>query len=166
LPAQFDLGQNYPNPFNPTTQIRSASASGGVIIEMYNILGQLVQTIAQGQYEAGHHHVEFDAHNLGRGVYLYRMTKGSFTAVRKLVVLKKIRCGYAVWRSISCTEYPNYHLGCSCEEAPVKIPAFALASFGVADGHVDSQELILCWARIDGSKKETWHHSCVMHEQR
>jgi len=62
VPNKYELSQNYPNPFNPTTTIRfSLPQQTKLKIDLYNILGQLVETIADGTYEPGYHKVNFDA---------------------------------------------------------------------------------------------------------
>jgi hypothetical protein len=89
IPASYALLQNYPNPFNPSTTIRyDVPERARVHLAIYNVLGQLVLTLADGQLEAGAHRATFDARRLATGVYIYRMTAGSFTAVRKMLLLK------------------------------------------------------------------------------
>jgi hypothetical protein len=89
IPASYALLQNYPNPFNPSTTIRyDVPERARVHLAIYNVLGQLVLTLVDGQLEAGAHRATFDARRLATGVYIYRMTAGSFTAVRKMLLLK------------------------------------------------------------------------------
>ena len=74
IPIEFVLEQNYPNPFNPTTQIRfGLPQPTEVRLEVFNLLGQSVRVLAEGQMSAGYHSVTFDAQNLPSGVYLYRL---------------------------------------------------------------------------------------------
>ena len=62
VPNQYELSQNYPNPFNPSTTIRfSLPKQTQLKINLYNMLGELVETIAEGNYEAGNHKVTFNA---------------------------------------------------------------------------------------------------------
>jgi len=89
VPAAFRLAQNYPNPFNPTTVIRYDLPVDGVVgMKVYDILGKEVVTLVDGFQKAGYHHVSFDASRLATGVYFYRLTAGTFTDVKKLLVVK------------------------------------------------------------------------------
>ena len=89
LPREFALDQNYPNPFNPSTTIRYAlPARSHVTLTIFNTLGQQVATLVEGEVEAGYHEVQFDASRLSSGVYLYRLTAGSFVETRKLVLVR------------------------------------------------------------------------------
>ncbi|MCH8559062.1 MAG: hypothetical protein LAT84_14670, partial [Balneolia bacterium] len=61
LPASLALSQNYPNPFNPTTQIHYALPEAGEVrLEVFNVNGQRVAVLANGQQAAGRHQVSFD----------------------------------------------------------------------------------------------------------
>ena len=92
-PTRFELFQNVPNPFNPSTVIRfHLSRTGPVRLEIFNALGQLVQTLVDGSLPAGIHQVRWDGTNLqGRrvpaGVYLYRLEAAGQSRVRKMVLL-------------------------------------------------------------------------------
>ena len=89
LPEGYELGQNFPNPFNPTTSINfSVPVSGDLTLEVFNILGQRVALLASGYHASGTHTVHFDASQLASGVYVYRMTTGNHTAVRKMMLIK------------------------------------------------------------------------------
>jgi hypothetical protein len=89
LPSSYALHQNYPNPFNPRTQISfSLPQASHVTLEIYNVLGQRVATLADGDLEAGHHTVSWDAAGLASGVYFYRLTAGQFTDRKKMLLLK------------------------------------------------------------------------------
>ena len=93
LPKEFALQQNYPNPFNPTTnfQYSIASAGGGsqlTILKVYDILGREVATLVNEVKQPGEYSVTWDASNEPSGVYICRLSAGSFTEVRKLLLLK------------------------------------------------------------------------------
>lgn len=89
LPNQFALNQNYPNPFNPTTTISfDLPQAGSVRLEIYNVLGQSVGTLASGRFSAGRHEVEFDASAQPSGIYFYRLTYPEGVLTRKMVLIK------------------------------------------------------------------------------
>jgi hypothetical protein len=88
-PLTYRLEQNYPNPFNPSTTIRYGLPSHShVTLTVFNTLGQRVATLVEGEQEAGFHEAVFDASALASGVYLYRLTAGSFVETRKLVLVR------------------------------------------------------------------------------
>ncbi len=94
VPMVYSLAQNYPNPFNPTTQINFSLASDSkVTLKIFDILGQEVATLLNGNLLAGTHFVSFNASNLTSGVYLYRIDAtgadgSNFTAVKKMLLTK------------------------------------------------------------------------------
>lgn len=89
IPTQFGLSQNYPNPFNPSTRINyQLPTVNRVMLTVYDLLGKEVATLVNEVQEAGYRTVLFDASQLTSGVYLYRLTAGQFTGVKKLVVVK------------------------------------------------------------------------------
>jgi hypothetical protein len=99
VPTQFELFQNYPNPFNPSTTIRfSLPKETQLKINVYNMLGENVGTIAEGTYEAGFHTVTFsaiggsasggNASTLSSGAYIYRIESDAFVQVKKMLLLK------------------------------------------------------------------------------
>jgi len=89
LPNEFALNQNYPNPFNPTTIISfDLPQAGSVRLDIYNVLGQSVQTLANGHFSAGRHEVEFDASAQPSGIYFYRLTHPEGVLTRKMVLIK------------------------------------------------------------------------------
>jgi len=89
VPTQFELSQNYPNPFNPSTTIRfSLPQATQIKMNLYNMLGELVNTIAEGMYEAGNHKIVVDAANLASGTYMYRIVAGGFVETKKMILLR------------------------------------------------------------------------------
>jgi len=85
----YQLAQNYPNPFNPTTTIQySLMKPGMVTLAIYDILGRRISTIVNQNQTAGTHSVSFDASKFSSGVYFYRIESGSFTSVKKMMLLK------------------------------------------------------------------------------
>jgi hypothetical protein len=93
-PTRFALSQNVPNPFNPTTTIPfNLSEAGEVRLTIHSVTGQIVRTLADAQMGAGGHMVIWDGtDDAGRavasGVYLYRLSTGERTLVRRLVVVR------------------------------------------------------------------------------
>ncbi len=94
VPAEFALSQNYPNPFNPETTISYDLAEGSEVrLEIYNVMGQLVNTLVSEAQAAGRYRMRWSGQDaFGRqvasGVYFYRLQTEGFKAVRKLMLLK------------------------------------------------------------------------------
>jgi hypothetical protein len=89
LPTEFELSQNYPNPFNPSTTIRFALPQQvRVSLIVYDALGSEVETIINREVEAGYHKLEWNASKYSSGMYIYRLTAGDFTSVKKMMILK------------------------------------------------------------------------------
>jgi hypothetical protein len=89
IPESFSLYQNYPNPFNPTTTISySLPISGNVALEVFNLLGEKVATLVDEFEEAGSYKKTFNADMLSSGVYIYKLSAGSFVETRKMILLK------------------------------------------------------------------------------
>jgi len=88
-PKDFTLYQNYPNPFNPTTTIKFAlPVDSRVKINVYNTIGQLVETLVDKEMESGYHEVNFDASRLTSGVYLYQLQSQDFVSVKKMLLIE------------------------------------------------------------------------------
>ncbi|MDH3938718.1 MAG: T9SS type A sorting domain-containing protein, partial [candidate division Zixibacteria bacterium] len=89
MPSATSLAQNYPNPFNPSTEIRfGLPVASSVRLDVYNLLGQRVSTLVDGDYTAGDHSVTWDASSFSSGIYFYRLTSEGFTESRKMLLLK------------------------------------------------------------------------------
>jgi Secretion system C-terminal sorting domain len=89
VPVSFSLAQNYPNPFNPSTTIGYAlPTSVHVILKVYDVLGREVKTLVDQFQAAGTYGVMIDASDLPSGVYFYRLSAGSHTFTKKLMLVK------------------------------------------------------------------------------
>ncbi len=85
----YKLYQNYPNPFNPSTKIKySVPQSTNVIIKLFDLLGNEIETLVNEEKPAGTYELSWKASNLTSGVYFYRLQAGSFTETKKIVLLK------------------------------------------------------------------------------
>lgn len=89
IPAKYHISQNYPNPFNPRTSITfDLPATGNVSLKVYNLLGEEVAELLNGEMKAGSYTVDFDASKLSSGVYFYKFVSGNFTSVKKMILMK------------------------------------------------------------------------------
>ena len=89
LPGEIELHANYPNPFNPATLISySLVEDAHVSLDVYNMLGNRVQSLVNGPQSAGTHQVTFRADHLASGVYLYRLTAGETVRTRRMILVK------------------------------------------------------------------------------
>jgi len=89
LPSDFILEQNYPNPFNPSTKIRySIPEYSFVTLKVFNLLGEEIETLVNGEQNAGVYEATFDASNLSSGIYFYTLSTDNFTSTNKMLLLK------------------------------------------------------------------------------
>jgi len=95
VPGGNSMSQNYPNPFNPTTAIEfTVKERARVTLRVYNVAGQLVATLVDGERAPGvTHRAEWDGRNttgqrVASGVYFYRLQTKGFTKTKKMVLLK------------------------------------------------------------------------------
>lgn len=85
----FRLMQNYPNPFNPSTQISyQLSENSFVQLEVFDLAGRSVAVLVSKNQTAGSHNVAFNAKGLASGVYFYKLSTSTGTAIKKMVLLK------------------------------------------------------------------------------
>ncbi|MCL6099681.1 MAG: T9SS type A sorting domain-containing protein [Bacteroidetes bacterium] len=102
IPNDVQLYQNYPNPFNPSTTIKFSVPSvetyhgtslQHVVLKVYDLLGREVSTLVNEEKAPGNYEVKFNVEtrsgeSLPSGVYFYRLTAGSYSEVKKMVLLK------------------------------------------------------------------------------
>lgn len=85
----FNLWQNYPNPFNPSTIISfSLPETGFVTLKVYDIIGNEVSTLINGQLSSGFHELKFTPTDLSSGIYFYKLQTQSHSSVRKMLLMK------------------------------------------------------------------------------
>jgi hypothetical protein len=89
IPTAFALHQNYPNPFNPSTTIRfDIPKRNRVKLEIYNVLGQRIVELLNGEVEAGYFEKVWNVGYLASGIYFYRLQAGEFVQTKKLLLMK------------------------------------------------------------------------------
>jgi hypothetical protein len=94
IPGKFVLDQNCPNPFNPTTRIHyGLPEKGHVTLEIFNVLGQKIETLVDAQQDAGYHTVQWNAAHVSTGIYFYKLslsepTGNTVTQVRRMSIIK------------------------------------------------------------------------------
>jgi len=89
LPSEFALSGNYPNPFNATTVISyELPTETHVKLEVYNLFGQKVATLANSKQHSGYRSVVWDASEVSSGLYFYKLTAGDFTEVKRMTLLR------------------------------------------------------------------------------
>ena len=93
-PSEFSLNQNYPNPFNPSTNIAySLPIKSDVTLEVYNLIGQKIMTLVNGEVDAGKHTVQLNGSSMASGIYLFKLTAVGengfqFSSSKKMILLK------------------------------------------------------------------------------
>ncbi len=89
LPTVTSLAQNHPNPFNANTNIGYAlTEAGKVELKVYNLSGQLVETLVDGFQEAGEYVVTWEASSVSSGVYFYKLITADYTSVKRMSLLR------------------------------------------------------------------------------
>ncbi len=85
----YHLAQSYPNPFNPQTHIQYAlPVANHVTLEVFDLLGRSIRTLVNEEQAAGAYSILFDARNLPNGTYVYRLTAGTYTQTKTMMLLK------------------------------------------------------------------------------
>jgi len=89
LPGEFSLSNAYPNPFNPVTTMQlTMPADGYAEVNVYNLVGQVVATLVNGQVSAGQTEINWNAENLPSGMYLIQAEVGASVQTQKVMLLK------------------------------------------------------------------------------
>jgi fibronectin-binding autotransporter adhesin len=89
MPKEYSLSQNYPNPFNSSTVVEfNLRMPGRTVLEVYNVLGQRVMTVVDGELSAGSYRYQVNLSGLASGMYLYRLRSRDFVATKKMLLIK------------------------------------------------------------------------------
>ena len=89
IPDKYSLSQNYPNPFNPVTRIKyDIPKQGLVTMKIYDVLGRKVTELVNEVKVPGSYIVDFDGTNLSSGVYFYKLETGTFSDVKRMMLIK------------------------------------------------------------------------------
>lgn len=94
IPSGFWLKQNYPNPFNPATTIEySITSRSHVNISIYNIIGQKIKTLFDGEKKSGSYSIDWDGTDargdkVATGIYFYGIQAGHFSDMKKMILLR------------------------------------------------------------------------------
>jgi hypothetical protein len=88
-PSQLSLSEAYPNPFNPTTSFKVSMENEGVLnVVIYNVAGQLIDTIHEGFIGSGFHQFNWDASLQASGLYIVKANDGNNIVSQKVMLLK------------------------------------------------------------------------------
>jgi FlgD Ig-like domain len=97
IPDEFQLSQNYPNPFNPETKIKIGIPNdqdiGEITVNVFNIMGQKVRILFQGNLEPGIHTIKWDGKDssgkqVSGGTYFYYLKSNKFHQIKKMILMK------------------------------------------------------------------------------
>ena len=89
VPEKFDLEQNYPNPFNPSTTIKFALKTAGIVkLAVYDITGREIAQLVNSNLTPGTYQYSFEAKGLSSGTYFYRLEADGFTQTKKMLLIK------------------------------------------------------------------------------
>jgi len=88
-PTEFSLSTAYPNPFNPTTSLElSVPMNGQVTVQVYNLMGQVVATLANGYMDASTYTLTWDASDVSSGMYIVKAEAAGTVSTQKLMLMK------------------------------------------------------------------------------
>lgn len=94
IPDEFLLYQNYPNPFNPKTKIKFSIPFAGdaymrpVRIIIYDVLGNEIETLFSDKLQPGTYEIDFDGSKYSSGIYYYKLSTGSYSDTKKMILIK------------------------------------------------------------------------------
>jgi len=92
IPTEFVLHPAYPNPFNPVTTINfgipAVESLRVTTLHIYNIKGQLIKSLINGNIEVGMHTIKWDATGVPSGIYFIKMMSGGFIETQKVILMK------------------------------------------------------------------------------
>ncbi len=89
IPAEYKLFGNYPNPFNAQTKFRFQIPKNGFVkLKVFDISGKEIESLVNGNFNAGVYEINWNAGNLSSGVYFYSIEAEGFKDVKKAVILK------------------------------------------------------------------------------
>jgi len=88
-PKFYRVYQNFPNPFNPNTRIKfDLPNNSKVQLNIYNILGEKVAELVNGELDAGYHQIDWDDSNSPSGIYFYSISANNFRSIKKMILMK------------------------------------------------------------------------------
>ena len=88
-PDIISLGAAYPNPFNPTTSLQlQVGNAGHVTMNVYNVMGQVVETLVNNTMDAGNYNITWDATNFSSGMYVVKAETVNGMASQKVMLIK------------------------------------------------------------------------------
>ena len=89
IPNKYSLSQNYPNPFNPVTKISFAIPKQSMTtLKIFDVLGREVMSLVNEVKQPGEYIVDFDGTNLSSGIYFYKLEAGTFSDVKRMMLIK------------------------------------------------------------------------------
>jgi len=87
--SEFEIMQNYPNPFNSLTKIKwQLDERNYVMLKVYDVLGNEIETLVKEEMPAGLHEVNFNANNLSSGIFFYTLSAGNKSITKKMILMK------------------------------------------------------------------------------